>query len=299
VLIAGSELGNGYSELNDPIDQQRRFEQQAALREAGDREAQMHDAEFVEALEYGMPPTCGFGFSERLFAFLEDKPVRECVMFPLLRPKNPTTAGESTSAGAKPSAADPSLETITPGIDEQAAHQLMEAKVKDENLRRHMRATQIIMVALARHFGAASPEAWGLAGLLHDIDWEATEPERHSLVGADWLGEQQINPIIVDAVREHNPIHLLTPRTLLSKTLLSLEQLTGLIIAAALVRPGKKLASVKVSSIKKKLKDSAFARGVSREMIGQVEALTGLPLEQAIEICLTAMQAEAAKLELD
>ncbi|MEI7690616.1 MAG: lysine--tRNA ligase, partial [bacterium] len=89
VLIAGSENGNGYSELNDPIDQAERFAEQNKMREAGDIEAQMHDQEFVEALEYGMPPTTGFGVSERLFAFMVDKPVRECVMFPLLKPEKP------------------------------------------------------------------------------------------------------------------------------------------------------------------------------------------------------------------
>lgn len=88
VLIAGSELGNGYSELNDPIDQAERFAEQAKLREAGDEEAQMFDHDFVEALEYGMPPTCGFGMSERVFAFLMNKSMRECQIFPLMRPKN-------------------------------------------------------------------------------------------------------------------------------------------------------------------------------------------------------------------
>lgn len=87
VLLAGSELGKGYSELNDPIDQAARFEEQARLREAGDEEAHMNDKEFVEALEYGMPPTCGFGVSERLFAFLMNKPVHETQIFPLMRPK--------------------------------------------------------------------------------------------------------------------------------------------------------------------------------------------------------------------
>jgi len=87
VILAGSELGNGYSELNDPIDQSERFKDQQALRDAGDEEAQMHDKDFVEALEHGMPPTCGFGFSERLFAFLMDKPMRETQIFPLMRPK--------------------------------------------------------------------------------------------------------------------------------------------------------------------------------------------------------------------
>ncbi|MFA5319359.1 MAG: amino acid--tRNA ligase-related protein, partial [Candidatus Paceibacterota bacterium] len=86
-IIAGSELGNGYSELNDPLDQLTRFNEQAKLREVGDEEAQMKDEEFVEALEYGMPPTCGFGMSERVFAFLANKSMREAQIFPLMRPK--------------------------------------------------------------------------------------------------------------------------------------------------------------------------------------------------------------------
>ncbi|MBM3206012.1 MAG: lysine--tRNA ligase [Candidatus Staskawiczbacteria bacterium] len=87
VILAGSEMGNGYSELNDPQDQEERFKEQEKLRKAGDQEAQMADYDFVEALEYGMPPTCGFGLSERLFSFLMDKPARETQIFPLMRPK--------------------------------------------------------------------------------------------------------------------------------------------------------------------------------------------------------------------
>ena len=86
-IIAGSEMGNGYSELNDPFDQEARFIEQQKMKEAGDTQAQSHDTEFVEALKYGMPPTCGFGVSERLFAFLEGKPVRETVIFPLMKPR--------------------------------------------------------------------------------------------------------------------------------------------------------------------------------------------------------------------
>ena len=86
-IIAGSEMGNGYSELNDPVDQAERFSEQSKLREAGDAEAQMFDHEYVEALEYGMPPTCGFGVSERLFSFLEGVSVREAQIFPLMRPR--------------------------------------------------------------------------------------------------------------------------------------------------------------------------------------------------------------------
>ena len=88
VIIAGSEMGNGYSELNDPIDQSQRFAGQQDMRDKGDVEAQMHDEDFVEALEYGMPPVSGFGVSERLFSFLANKSIRETVLFPLLRPVN-------------------------------------------------------------------------------------------------------------------------------------------------------------------------------------------------------------------
>jgi lysyl-tRNA synthetase class 2 len=87
VLLAGSELGNGYSELNDPVDQAERFSVQQRLREEGDDEAQLPDNEFVEALEYAMPPTVGFGMSERVFAFLMNKSMRECQIFPLMRPR--------------------------------------------------------------------------------------------------------------------------------------------------------------------------------------------------------------------
>lgn len=86
-LFAGSEVGRGYSELNDPIDQEKRFEAQQKLVEGGDTEAMMPDYEFVEMLEHGMPPTCGFGFGERFFAILADKPIRELQTFPLMRPK--------------------------------------------------------------------------------------------------------------------------------------------------------------------------------------------------------------------
>ena len=88
VILAGSEMGKGYSELNDPIDQAERFAEQQKLRDKGDEEAQRYDKDFVEALEHGMPPTCGFGVSERLFSFLMDKPSRDCQIFLLMRPKS-------------------------------------------------------------------------------------------------------------------------------------------------------------------------------------------------------------------
>ena len=86
-ILAGSEIGKGYSELNDPLDQKARFNKQQELLSGGDEEAMMADDSFIEMLEHGMPPVCGFGFGERLFAFFADKPIREVHMFPLVKPK--------------------------------------------------------------------------------------------------------------------------------------------------------------------------------------------------------------------
>lgn len=293
VIIAGSELGNGYSELNDPMDQGSRFEEQTNLREAGDLEAQMHDREFVEALEHAMPPTCGFGLSERLFSFLMNKPIRECVMFPLLRPKQDSVQAETVSMEN-----DPTLQEFTAGISRADAKTLLFEHVQDENLRRHMLATEALMIRLATHFKAPSLEAWGIAGLLHDIDWEKTEPKDHSLVGADMLEKLSINPEVVNAVREHNEMHGIPAKTIMSKSLQCLEQLTGLIIAATLVRPDRDVRQVEVKSVRKKFKDKAFAKGVNRDNIAKCEEVLGVTLDEAIQLCLEGMQAAAEEIGL-
>jgi lysyl-tRNA synthetase class 2 len=85
VVVAGTEVGNGWAELNDPLEQTKRFDAQEKLRAKGDEEAQQKDASFIEALEYGMPPTAGFGFSERLFSVIMGLPIRETVLFPPMR----------------------------------------------------------------------------------------------------------------------------------------------------------------------------------------------------------------------
>lgn len=87
IIIAGSEMGNGYTELNNPLDLEERFKEQRVMSEAGDTEAHDHDETFIDALRYGMPPAFGFGVSERFFSFLVNRPIRECVFFPLMKPK--------------------------------------------------------------------------------------------------------------------------------------------------------------------------------------------------------------------
>lgn len=95
VILGGSEMGKGFSELNDLVDQLARFSHQEQLRDSGDEEAQMKDDEYVEAMEYGMPPAFGFGVSERLFSVLSGKNVRETTIFPLMRPRDNETEADS------------------------------------------------------------------------------------------------------------------------------------------------------------------------------------------------------------
>ena len=176
---------------------------------------------------------------------------------------------------------------------------LVQEKVKGNFLRTHLLASEAIMRALARHFNE-DEEMWGLAGLTHDIDWELTEstPEKHSLVGAEWLKEAGFPAEVIEAVRVHNHTHGFEPNTLMEKSLWCAEELTGLIAACAFVQPDKKLASVKASSVKNKFKDKAFAKGVNREIISKCESMIGLTLDQLIEIELKAMQDIAGDLGL-
>ena len=176
---------------------------------------------------------------------------------------------------------------------------LVQEKVKGGFLRNHLLASEAIMRALARKFNQ-NEELWGLSGLVHDIDWELTEstPEQHSLVGAQWLAEVGFPAEIVEAVRVHNHMHGIEPKTLLEKSLWCAEELTGLIVACALVQPDKKLSSVKPESVLKKFKTPSFAKGVNREIIAKCQEMIGLSLEELIDIELKAMQEMASEIAL-
>lgn len=181
----------------------------------------------------------------------------------------------------------------------QEAWLLVTNKVRGDFLKHHLLASEAVMRALARKFGE-DEELWGLAGLVHDVDWELTEtnPELHSLVGAQWLAEAGCPDEVVAAVRVHNHIHGYQPQTLLEKTLWCAEELTGLIVACALVQPDKKLASVKPESVMKKFKTPSFAKGVNRDIIAKCQDMIGLSLAELIAIELKAMQEIAPSLGL-
>lgn len=183
-------------------------------------------------------------------------------------------------------------------MDREEALEAVRDNVENENLVRHMLATEAIMRALARRFGE-DKEEWGLAGLLHDIDVELTEGDMssHSRLGADLAREMGASEAVAEAILRHNPEHGVPPETRLDKALFCADPLTGLITAAALVRPDKKLAGVELGSIKKRFKEKGFAAGANREQIARCSEL-GIELDDFMEVGLRAMQGIAVHLGL-
>lgn len=183
-------------------------------------------------------------------------------------------------------------------MNREEALQKIQENVYSRNLIDHMIATEAIMRGLARKLGQ-DEEKWALTGLLHDIDYEQTadNPEAHSLIGADMLKEMGLDDDVVYAVKVHNEIHGLPRVSMLDKALYAADPLSGFIIAVAMVMPSKKLEDVKASSIKKKFKDKAFARGASREQIKSCEEL-GLTLEEFFDIALEEMKKIAGEIGL-
>ena len=175
---------------------------------------------------------------------------------------------------------------------------IVEARVANENLRRHMLATEAIMRALAGRLGE-DPELWGLAGLAHDLDCEETGDDftRQGVVAAETLRELGAPETVAHAVMAHNPATGVAAESPFDVALLATDQLSGLITAAALVRPDKDLAGVSVKSVRKRFRESAFARGVDRDAILRCDAL-GLALDEFMGIGLGAMQGIAPQLGL-
>jgi putative nucleotidyltransferase with HDIG domain len=175
---------------------------------------------------------------------------------------------------------------------------LVAARVANEHLRRHMLATEAIMRALAVRLGE-DPDLWGLAGLAHDLDSEETEGDftRHGAEAAETLRGLGMPEEAAHAVAAHNPDTGVTASSPFDVALIAADQLSGLVTAAALVRPDKDLANVQAKSVRKRFREGAFARGVDRDSIARCTEL-GLELDEFIALGLEAMQGIAAELGL-
>jgi len=183
-------------------------------------------------------------------------------------------------------------------INREEAINLLKEYTKSENLIKHSLAVEAGMKAYARKFNQ-DEEKWSIAGLLHDMDWEQNpEPEKHTLLTEQILREKGYPEEIITAIKAHSDLHGIERKTLLDKALYAVDELTGLIIAVALVRPTKSIYDVELKSVKKKWKDKFFAKGVDREVIEKGAKELGIDLDEHIMIVLEAMKSIAKELEL-
>lgn len=184
-------------------------------------------------------------------------------------------------------------------ITRERAWEKLNELMKNPNLVKHCLAVEAAMLAYADHFDIADPEKekWAVAGLLHDADYEKY-PDQHPQIIVEWLKEQEADEDLINAVEAHGFEFGVEPKTLMAKALRAVDELTGLLVAVALVRPSKKLSDVTVDSVLKKWGDKAFARGVKREDIERGASEIKVPLEKHIEIVLAAMQGTSKVLGL-
>jgi predicted hydrolase (HD superfamily) len=183
----------------------------------------------------------------------------------------------------------------------ESAKELLHENMQNKNLRKHCYAVGKTLSEFydfyrneGRDVGGLTKEQWEISGILHDADWEKTtdNPERHVFELLSWLEDYDVPEELLNTLKSHNHqmAQIREPQTLLEWTLECCDELTGFIVAVALVMPNKKLSEVSVESIFKKFKQKEFAKAVEREQILQCEEKVGVPSEKFVEITLKAMQ---------
>ena len=191
-------------------------------------------------------------------------------------------------------------------ISREKALEILQQNMQNQNLRRHCYAVEAVMRALARKLKTEekiNEEKWGIVGLLHDGDYEKTKdkPEEHTLLMYQWLKDiGETDPEILEAILSHNFEHTgkNQPKNNLEWALYCCDELTGFIVAVALVMPDKKLSSVTVESVLKKFPQKAFAAAVKREQIAMCQEKLGILLPEFVKIALEAMQGISGELGL-
>lgn len=309
LIVLGFELINAYDELNDPLDQRGRWQEETLLADRGLREYQKIDEDYLRALEYGLPPTAGWGLGiDRLVALLTDAHnLKEVILFPTLRPEKELRIDNSElinkdDGGGQKIPKNLPVEPVGEYPSREKVLEIVKEKVKNQNLFRHMLAVEAVMRALAKKFGG-NQELWGILGLIHDADWEETktDPAKHTRVTLDRLNAEGFTGgPLVQALKSHNRKHtqLGELESVMEWALETCDELTGFIVSVSLVRPEKKLASVTVDHILKKWKEKSFAAAVDRSQIAQCEEKLGIKLPEFIFLVLGAMQSVAEDLGL-
>ncbi len=301
LVINTWEVVNAYSELVDPIDQKNRFLEQEKARFLGDEEAVMMDEDYVKAMEYGMPPIAGWGMGvDRIVAlFTGQTNIKDCVLFPLMKPAQEKSEAENAEAFSLKSGDNlEKYENISVPPREESWK--LVPKYAKESSFQHLQMVEIAMRTLAKKFGQ-NKDVWGTVGLLHDIDWDILpadnkrhDPEKIIKI----LKEIDLDDLLIEAVISHDPTQGFEADDLLKKSIRSVDELVGFIAAVSKVRPDKKIASVKVKSVTKKIKDKSFAANVSREHLKYCEALLNIPIAEFVGILLEGLKPRAEEFGL-
>lgn len=190
------------------------------------------------------------------------------------------------------------IESSAAAFDRESAWKLLCEWTESDSLRKHALGVEAAMRAYARRFGE-DENLWGIVGLLHDMDYEKyPSPEDHPYKGVEALRDLGYPEEVLAAILGHADYSGVPRETQMAKALFAVDELTGLVVATALVRPSKKLADVKVKSVKKKMKDKSFAKGVSREDIKRGSEELDIPLDEHIGTVIEALQSIADELGL-
>ena len=181
-------------------------------------------------------------------------------------------------------------------MDRETAHAFARERCLKETTYRHLVSVEGVMRSLARRFDE-DQDLWGLTGLFHDLDQDHTGDDgaRHALLAGEWLREAGVNERVVNGVLAHAYEGYRTDR--MSRAVVHADAVAGLLVASALVRP-ERSAGMKVSSVKKKLKERSFAPGVNRDEVTDVESSLGLPLDEFLAVSIEGLQEVASEIEL-
>lgn len=298
--VGGKEICDGWSELTDPQIQRERFVKDSEVARKDKEEAQHVDEDFLTAMEYGMPPLGGIGIGiDRLAEFFTDTwIIKDVILFPMVRSMEQKGIKEKKSTNKN-------VQKVA--MTREDAYVLLTKHLSLKNLIKHCLACEAAMKGIYKYLHAkdSSTEVekqWGITGLLHDIDYELAQKEnklnKHGLL----IFEKNPNIIpesIAHAIKSHNYQNTkVDPITDMDWAITCVDQLTGIIVASALIHKDKKLGAIDADFVLKRFNTPSFAKGARRETIKLCEEKLGIPLKKFIEITLVSMQGISKELGL-